>query len=121
MDKPLFRVYYSDFSTFTAYNEEDVWKTPIYEVILILEFDKEHGRKIVSSADYYVWDDGKWLACDYETRNMYMAREGREKRYLIGVMVHNDKWTKIVKKAREDPDFPTQTALHHYETKEGFE
>lgn len=122
-NSPLFKVYYSDLSTFSAYTLEDVGRTPVYEVLLIVEKDDAHGRKLVSGGDYYVWEseNKKWLSCDGETRNMYMAREGLEKRYLIGAMVNHEKWTKAVIMAREDPDFKPQTALHRYETKEGFE
>lgn len=120
-NNPLFRVYYSDGSTYTAYNEEDVAKTPIYEVLVIVERDVYHGRRLVSGGDYYILEeDNKWTSCDMETRNMYMARNGLRKRYLIGVMVHHDKWAKIMLRAREDPDFPDQTALHRYESSEGF-
>lgn len=119
---PLFKVYYSDGSTYTAYNEDDVAKTPIFEVLVIVEFDKYHGRKLVCGGDFYILEeDNKWTSCDKETKEMYMYRNGLRKRYLIGVMVHHDKWAKIMLNARTDPDFPEQTALHRYESNEGFE
>jgi len=40
---PDFRVYYSDGSTYDGVVEN----APIYEVLLILEKDKLHGRRIV--------------------------------------------------------------------------
>ena len=121
---PLFRVYYSDFheiKTFTAYTDEDISNTPIYEVLVIVQYDEQHGKKLISGGDFYIWDDEiGWLACDHETRNMYMARGGWRKRYLIGAMVHQSQWVSTMKMARSDPDFPEQTALHLYESKEGF-
>ena len=116
---PDFRVYYSDGSTCDGYHDA-VEKVPIFEVLLIVERNKDHGRKIVSNGDYYVYDDRRWLSCDLETKNMYMERPVKEKRYLIGVMVHSDKWDDAVRRARSDPDFPPQTALSAYETKDGF-
>lgn len=112
---PLFRVYYSDFSklkTYTAYTDEDIGKTPIYEVLLIVQKDNQYGKKIVSGGDYYIWsDDIGWLACDNETKNMYMARNGLRKRFLIGVMVHEKQWTETMRVAMNDCDFQAQTEL----------
>lgn len=109
------RVYYADGTTYNG----DVANVPIFEVLVIVEVDKNHGRKLISNGDYYIWDDRRWLACDKETKEAYMARPGMEKRYLIGVMVHDEKWERIMKVARNDADFPIQTATHMYESKEG--
>ena len=110
------RVYYGDGSTYDG----SVENTPIFEVLLIVERDKDHGRIIVSGGDYYIYDDGRWLAVDFVSMLQYMARPGMEKRFLVGVMVHSEKWNDAVRRARSDPDFPPQTALSAYETKAGF-
>ena len=111
-----FRVYYSDGSTY----EGAVESTPIFEVLMIVERDADHGRRLVSNGDYYIYDDGKWLAVDFVGMLQYMARPSMEKRFLVGVMVHSEKWNNVVRRARSDPDFPTQTALSAYETRVGF-
>ena len=110
---PDFRVYYADGSTYDG----PVESVPIFEVLVIVERDADHGRRLVSGGDFYVWDDGKWLACDQFTMFQYLARPGLNKRVLIGVMVHGDRWNEIARRARYDPDFPDQTGYHVYERK----
>jgi hypothetical protein len=111
-----FKIYYSDGSVYSG----DVSECPIWEVLLIVEKDKEHGRKIVSGGDYYTYEDGRWISCDFITMLQYMARSGMYKRFLVGVMSSHEKWADAVRRARVDPDFPEQTALHKFESKDGF-
>lgn len=114
----LYKVYYSDGSIFVG-TEDNVGDTPIFEVLAIVEKDRNHGRKVVSNGDFYIFQNKKWIACDYWTMIQYMARKGMEKRFLIGVMVEEETWNKTITLARHDPDFPTQTAFHLYERREG--
>jgi len=113
-----FKIYYSNGTTYVG----DIANAPIWEVVLILEKDSEHGRKIVSGGDYFVYDyeSGKFISGDFVTMLQYMARPGDKKRFLVGVMLDNKTWNKIMKQAREDIDFPIQTATHIYEDKAGF-
>lgn len=96
--------------------------TPIHEVLVIVQTSKEHGRKLVLGGDYYIWEGEEigWIPCDRDTMYQYMARKGKEKRFLLGVMSDQNTWDKIVKQARLDKDFPKQTALAPYETKKHF-
>lgn len=110
------RVYYSDGATYDG----PVDNVPIWEVLVIVERDPMHGRKLVSGGDYYIYDGGRWIAGDLMTMWQYMARPGTVKRVLVGVMVNSKKWQETMRKARNDPDFPVQTALHQYEDREGF-
>ena len=111
-----FKIYYSNGETYVG----DVAYAPIWETLIIVERDEEHGRKIVSGGDYFIYDNEKWIACDFVTMLQYMAKDGMYKRFLVGVMVTSEVWQDAMLKARSDPDFPTQTALHTYESKDGF-
>lgn len=118
----LFRVYYSKHADQKIFDghEDNIGLTPVDEVLVIVQQDKEHGRKLVSKGDYYIWDDDcMWLACDRETKDMYMRRPGMH-RYLRGVMVSNAEFDEVMRKARLDLNFPEQTALHVFESREGF-
>lgn len=110
------KVYYTENRTYNG----SVENVPIWEVLLIVERDRNHGRKIVSGGDYYIFDNERWQSVDSVGMLQYMARPGMYKRFLVGVMIDDDDWNEVVKKARNDPDFPVQTALHGYETKVAF-
>lgn len=121
-----YRVYYNPNSchglaTFDG-DESNWFEAPIHEVIVILQEDKEHGRKLLSGGDYYIWEGETigWISCDRDTMYQYMARPGRDKRFLLGVMVSNELWNTIMKEARLTEDFPKQTALRKYEARVHF-
>lgn len=116
-DAIRFRIYYADGTTYDG----PVDHVPIWEVLVIVERDPMHGRKLVSSGDYYIYDNARWIACDLMTVWQYLARPGMLKRVLVGVMVDSERWQETMRRARYDPDFPAQTALHHYESREAFE
>jgi len=116
-----FRVYYADGATFEG-DFSSINSLPKWGVVAIVQADKEHGRKIISGGDYYVYeleDDFGWVACDKES--VYYYREMGYPKDLIGVMVSTKKWTRIMKAAHNDPGFKTQTALHLYESRVGLE
>jgi hypothetical protein len=118
----LFRVYYSKYAQQETFDgsRENIGETPVDEVLVIVQWDLDHGRKLVSGGDFYCWDpEFFWIPCDRETKDQYIRRPGLH-RYLRGVMVHHEEWNRVVKLAREDPDFPPQSALHRYETKDHF-
>ena len=106
-----FRVYYADGSTFDG----DAFNAPAMNVLMIVELDKDHGRRIVSGGDYYVWD-GQWFAVDKEGMFQYLCDAG-PRRVLIGRMVDNERWTAIYRRADSDPDFPARTAYGVFERK----
>ena len=114
----LYKVYYTDGSIFVG-TKDNVGDTPIWEVLVIVQMDRNHGKRIITNGDFYVYESGSWLACDQWTMMQYMARKGMEKRFLVGVMVDGELWNSTVKKAREDGDFPVQTAYYAGEAKAG--
>ena len=119
--QPLFRVYYASgtahgLKTFDG-DFDNVGDTPVFGVLLIVQRDKGHGRKIVSGGDFYVWRGGEIL---WESRNevfQYMSAPGMMKRYLWGIMADSTEWNQVYTQALGDPDFPPKTGYDRYEAK----
>src|SRR3990172_5918358 len=102
---PAFRVYYDGGAT---YDGDPFW-TPVFGVLVIVEQDPDHGRRLVSAKDYYVWEHKRWWAVDFVGMVDYLARPG-PRRVLFGRTVPNDVWYAAMRRANEDPDFPAPTA-----------
>lgn len=102
-----FKIYYRDGSTYVGPPEN----APILGVVLVVEFDRNHGRRIVGKYDYYTWYKGHWFGGDRETMIAYMNEPGWKK-YLVGVMVHPEDWHEFWNIAENDPDFPPRTARY---------
>lgn len=109
-----FRIYYDEYETYDG----DPYLAPGFGALLIVEADKDHGKRIVSGADYFIWDDRgegeRWWAVDFVGMIDYLGRPGTRK-VLIGRMVANSVWNSIYKRALDDPDFPIKTAYSCYE------
>lgn len=107
---PEFRIYYADGSTFAG----KAWDAPAFGVLVIVERDSEHGRRLVTTGDYYVWRDERWWACDFVGLIDYLAQPGPRK-VLIGRMVSNDAFRSAYMAADSDTDFPQRTGYGVYE------
>jgi len=103
-----FRVYYHDQAPYDG----QAWLAPAFGVLAIVERDAEHGRRIVSNGDYYVWDDAeqRWYPMDYIGLVDYLARPGA-KRVLFGRLVSDEDYREVWMQANADPDFPPRTAF----------
>jgi hypothetical protein len=101
-----YKVYYADGSTYTG----EPWDAPAFGVLVIVEKDADHGRRLVSAKDYYVWDEKaeRWWSVDFIGMVDYLGQPGR-KRVLFGRTVSNEEWYRIMRFANEDNDFPTRT------------
>jgi hypothetical protein len=104
------RIYYDDREPFDG----DAFETPALGVLVIVEKDVEHGRRIVSGGDYYVFKEDRWFAVDFIGMVDYLIQPG-PKRVLIGRMVSNERWNEVYSKAYNDEDFPVKTAYGVYE------
>ena len=118
MLSPDFKIYYLGGRTYVGAIEN----APTNFVLLIIVPDKEHGRRIISGGDVYIYNDanGRWSATDLLGFTQEIQLPGLY-RIFLGVMAGSDEWNAAMRDARNDPEFPTQTALHYYERKEGFE
>ena len=105
----MFRIYYADGSTFDG----EPFDAPFFGVLCIVEKDADHGRRIVTQGDYYVWES-RWRNVDFIGLVDYLAQPGNRK-VICGRLVDNDTWNATIKRANEDPDFPERTGTHSYE------
>ena len=106
----MFRVYYHGGETFSG----NAFDAPFFGVLLILETDREHGRRMISEADYYVWEDGRWWGKDQIGLIDYLSTPG-EKKVICGRMVSNEDYASARKAADSDEDFAERTGYHVYE------
>ena len=119
-----YRIYYADGTTYSG----DPSGAPAWGVLVIVETDPEHGRRLVTGKDYYIRDgelgrtssatafDGRWWSVDQIGMLDYLARPGW-KRVLFGRTVGNEAWYEAMRRANEDPDFPARTAWGMLEEK----
>lgn len=111
----MFKVFYDNGSTYVG----DPFYAPVLGVLVIVEDDSEHGRRIIQNADYYCWDnrgDGdRWWESDFVGLVDYLITPGA-KRVLIGKLVPNKVQEEVFQRAYNDPDFAPKTAYsqrHH--------
>jgi len=100
-----FRVYYHDQPPYDGVPE----LAPVFGVLVIVEKDADHGRRIVQNGDYYGWVGDRWMPFDFAGLLDYLQSPGW-KRVLIGRLVSNDDFQLAYNLANSDPDFPIRTA-----------
>ena len=99
-----FRIYYDGGETYEGAPEN----APAFGVLVIIENDKDSGRRLVMSKDYFCWVGDHWLNTDQIGMWDYLQQPGWKK-VLFGRMVDNDYWYSVVKRANETTDFPART------------
>lgn len=104
----MYKVYYADGSTYTG----DPFCAPVLGVLVIVEDDILHGRRIIQNADYYCLEDRgdgvQWWESDFVGLVDYLITPGA-KRILIGRLVPNEIHSQILELALNDPDFKSKT------------
>jgi hypothetical protein len=108
----MFRIYYADHESYS----EDPFNAPGLGALLIVETDSDHGRRIVSGGDYFVWDQVRWWPVDFIGLVDYLLQPGPRK-VLVGRMVSNELYREVYMRADTDPDFPIRTAYGVFENK----
>jgi hypothetical protein len=110
-----FRVYYRNGVTWDG---GDPSQAPAFGVLLIVERDPTHGRRIVSNGDYYIWkkDHNRWWPQDFIGLVDYLANDGWCK-VIFGAQVPNEEWNETFRRAMNDPDFPAKTGHDRFEIK----
>lgn len=107
-----FRIYYKGGMTYEGAPEN----APIFDVLVIVEKDANHGKRLVTHGDYFCWEDNRWRPYDYPGLIQYLKNPGW-KRVLLGVMADEKEWTETYKRALNDANFPVKTAYDMYEVK----
>ena len=102
-----FRIYYHDRQPYDGL----AWLAPAFGVLVIVERDTEHGRRLVHNGDFYAWDalQQRWWPLDFSGLLDYLACPGPRK-VLFGRLVSNTDFAKTYRKAEADPHFPLRTA-----------
>lgn len=107
----MYKIFYDDGSTYTG-NPENA---PVFGVLVIVEDDKDYGRRMVHHFDYYCWDNRgdsmQWFPSDFTGLIDYLSSPGF-KRVLIGRYVSDKLFTKIFTTALNDKDFKPITGIN---------
>lgn len=102
------RVYYGDGTTFS--NEDgDVEDVPSRDVQVVVQVDTRTGWSPLYSNDYYWYDKGEWIGGDLFGLFDYLTRPGWKK-VLFGRTISHEEYQTIVRRARQDKDFPRKSA-----------
>lgn len=110
IEKPLWRIYYADNSTFDS-NQGKPEHAPATGVIVIAQKNPIKGERpyIQHMTDYYVWLETHWLGCDIMRLFQYWFVDGRKYNFsraaLSGETIMNQEFLDIRKKAKVDKDF----------------
>jgi hypothetical protein len=102
---PPFRIYYDGGETYDG----DPWLAPALGVLVIVERDPDHGRRLIARKDFYTWRGERWWAVDHIGFYDYLIAPGPRK-VIFGRMIKNEEWYDAMRRADDDPDFPTRTA-----------
>lgn len=97
---PDFRIYYDGGETYDGAPEN----APAFGVLVIVENDRNSGRRLITTKDYFIWTWDGWRSVDFIGMLDYLQQPGW-KRVLFGRMVEDEYWNGVMKRANEDPDF----------------
>ena len=108
------RVYYADGSTFDGEGDGSI--VPFgqrFEVQIIVQSDKDHGRELVHFADYYLWrsDKSRWVGVAGDMSAMVaLTKHTKEITCLMwGSQMDPYEWAEVQRQANTDPGFPRKT------------
>ena len=110
----LWRIYYTDGLVLDGEGEPNIPLGKCFQVQIIVQEDKDHGRQLLNSADYYLWrsDLNCWVGAAGDLSAM-MALTTHTKDIAClcwGSMMDPYEWAKVQQRARIDPGFPEMTA-----------
>ena len=110
----MFRIYYSDFSTYSGPPAE----APGLGVVVVVQDDPDVGRMVMARWDYYCWHGEQWWGHDLIGLMDCLAQPGWNN-VIIGRTVSQDAWREINRLALEDPDFAPKSASQFLEQPRG--
>ena len=94
------RLYYGDGSTFS--NEDGVPdQAPSTNVMCVAWYDDDNRRRLAHSADYYWYDEGRWVGSDLFGLWDYLARTG-PKTVKFGRMMGDEAYRRVMSHAMND-------------------
>lgn len=98
---PDFRIYYDGGAVY----DSDPFNAPAWGVLVIVERNKDCGRILHTTKDYFVWLGSGWLSVDFVGMLDYLAQPGAKK-VLFGRVIIADPWTGTIGKLSEE--YPKQ-------------
>lgn len=108
----LWRIYYADGSTFDNL-QGDPEDAPAFGVIAVVQPDERVGRQVIHQWDWYYWnsDAGQWWG-----GNLFGVLDRLLNRLPLGALLQgrmesSEKYSEIINRATNDPDFPAKSAL----------
>mgnify|MGYP001822894045 CR=1 FL=1 len=110
MNRHKFKIWYDDGST---YSDGPPELAPKRGVQVIAQSDKDCGRTICRSDDFYVYQeyDGVWSFQGVDQFGLYdYLIEPGYKLVLFGRTIGNDEYRSILQCAVNDPDLPAKTS-----------
>lgn len=102
------RIYYADGTTFDDTQGEPADASGLGIIVIVQKHpDSREGSYLQHRADYYIWADQRWWACDLFRLWQYwfMQKYSHPKVSLAGETIQNDLYLKIVQTAKNDKDF----------------
>lgn len=102
------RIHYAGGATYTD-RDGAIEDAPGLGVLVIAQADPDVGRELRYGSDFYIYEDGRWLAVDRYGLWDYLARPGWRK-VLAGRTVAPREMARAYAAASNDPDLPPKTA-----------
>lgn len=102
------RIYYADGSTFDDLDGSPSDAPGLGIIVVVLKHEDSRIRAYIQhEADYYIWAEGRWWACDLFRLWQYwfVQKYDHPKVALAGETIRNDLYAKIIRKAKSDKDF----------------
>ena len=104
------RIYYADGSSFEGSDPHDIPAGKRFEVQIVVQPDKDHGRELVHFADFYLWrsDLERWVGVAGDmSAMMAITRHPEEITCVLwGSMMDPYDWADIQARAQHDPGLP---------------
>lgn len=105
----LWRIYYSDGSTFSNIEGAPEEANP-HGIVCIVQKDPDRGRNIMHGWDWYYWNDTEgnapmWWGCEIHGLLDRLLHRLSIRALLQGRTVPNNLWSSIMKQADRDKDF----------------
>ena len=102
------RIYYADSSTFSNIDGRPEDAPGLGIIVIVLKHEDSRIRAYIQhEADYYIWAEDRWWACDPFRLWQYwfVQKYDHPKAALAGETIRNDLYAKIIRKAKVDKDF----------------
>jgi hypothetical protein len=114
------RIYYADGSSLDGWGDASIVPTGRrFQVQIVVQEDRNHGRQLVHFADYYLWrsDIERWIGVAGDlSAMMALTQHTKEVTCLLwGSMMDPYGWAKVQARASTDSGFADKTAQRKFD------